>query len=295
MSRSAGERRRLLMGTSATFEMLRPHLMGVAYRMLGSAADAQDAVQDAWLRWQDVDEAEIVTPKAWLSTTLGRLCLDRLTSAYARRHTYVGPWLPEPVVTTEPIDLESISLAFLVLLERLTPIERVTFVLHHVFEHSHAEIAAALGSSDVAVRQAFHRAKQNLAKERPRFAVSAEAHERLLRAFLGAVTEGDIEKMIQLLVEDAVVTADSAGKVRGAAQKPVHGALSVARLFAGHARKAANLDFRFEIRQINGWPALVGLGPAGVALVLTIDTDGERIYAVRNMVNPDKLRLEHVD
>jgi RNA polymerase sigma-70 factor (ECF subfamily) len=295
MSRWAGERRRLLMGTSATFEMLRPHLMGVAYRMLGSAADAEDAVQDAWLRWKDVDEAEIVTPKAWLSTTLGRLCLDRLTSAYARRHTYVGPWLPEPVATTEPIDRESISLAFLMLLERLTPIERVTFVLHQVFEHSHGEIAAALGSTDMAVRQAFHRAKQNLAKERPRFAVSTEAHERLLRAFLNAVTAGNVDGITQLLVEDAVVMADSAGKVRGAAQKPVHGALSIARLFAGHARKAASLDLRFEVRDVNGSPALVLLGPTGVLAVLSIDTDGERIYAVRNTLNPDKLRLAHVD
>jgi RNA polymerase sigma-70 factor (ECF subfamily) len=236
-----------------------------------------------------------VTPKAWLSTTLGRLCLDRLTSAYARRHTYVGPWLPEPVVTTEPVDRESISLAFLTLLERLTPLERVTFVLHQVFEHSHGEIAAALGSTDMAVRQAFHRAKQNLANERPRFSVSTEAHERLLRAFLNAVTAGNIEGITQLLVEDAVVTADSAGKVRGAAQKPVHGALSIARLFAGHARKAASLDLRFEIRNVNGWAALVLLAPTGVLAVLSIDTDGERIHAVRNTLNPDKLRLTHVD
>jgi RNA polymerase sigma-70 factor (ECF subfamily) len=283
------------MGTSATFEALRPHLMGVAYRMLGSAADAEDAVQDAWLRWVDVDEAAVVAPKAWLSTTLGRLCLDRLTSAYARRQTYVGPWLPEPVVTEEPIDVESISLGFLLLLERLTPLERVAFVLHQVFEHSHSEIAAVLGSTDAAVRQAFHRAKEHLAKSRPRFAVSAESHERLLRAFLAAVTAGDVAQVQSLLVADAVVTADGAGKVRGAARKPVHGANSIARLFVGFVGKLVPADRRFEVCRINGWPALVCTNAGRIELVMSIETDGHQIFAIRNVLNPDKLRLPRID
>jgi RNA polymerase sigma-70 factor (ECF subfamily) len=283
------------MGTSATFEALRPHLMGVAYRMLGSAADAEDAVQDAWLRWSDVDEAAIVTPKAWLSTALGRLCLDRLKSAYVRRQAYVGPWLPEPVATDEPIDIESISIGFLLLLERLTPLERVAFVLHRVFDHSHAEIADALGSTDSAVRQAFHRAKEHIAKDRPRFAVNAEAHERLLRTFLAAISEGDIEKIQALLVEDAVLAADSAGKVRGASRKPVRGNTSIARFFVGLKNKFNFTHLRFEVRPINGWPAVVATSADGIELILTLETDGDRIHAIRNILAPDKLSLAHID
>jgi RNA polymerase sigma-70 factor, ECF subfamily len=283
------------MGTPATFEALRPHLLGMAYRMLGSAADAEDAVQDAWLRFHDVDEGAIQVPKAWLSTTLGRICLDRLTSAYARRHTYVGPWLPEPVSTTAPIDTESISIAFLLLLERLTPLERVAFVLHQVFDYSHSEVAEALGSTDVAVRQAFHRAKQHIASERPRFAVDAAAHERLLRAFFTAALEGDVARVTELLVEDALLAADGGGKVRGAAQKVVHGSSSIARFFVGVAAKYFSVERSFNVRRINGWPAIVASMHGGVELVLNIETDGERIFAIRNVLNPDKLRLLHVD
>jgi RNA polymerase sigma-70 factor, ECF subfamily len=269
--------------------------MAVAYRMLGSAADAEDAVQDAWLRWTDVDEASILAPKAWLSTALGRLCLDRLKSAYARRQAYVGPWLPEPVATHEPVDVESISLGFLLLLERLSPLERVAFVLHHVFDHTHAEIAAALGSTDAAVRQAFHRAKEHIGLARPRFAVNDEDHERLVRAFLGAVSEGDVERMQSLLVEEAVLAADSAGKVRGAARKPVRGSTSIARFFGGLRAKLPSLNLRFEIREINGWPALVAHGADGISFVITFETDGSRIHAIRSILAPDKLRLSHID
>jgi len=269
--------------------------MGVAYRLLGSAADAEDAVQDAWLRWSNVDEAGIVNAKAWLSTALGRLCLDRLTSAYARRQTYIGPWLPEPVATSEPLDVESISIGFLLLLERSSPIERVAFVLHQVFDHSHGEIAEALGSTASAVRQAFHRAKEHIAKERPRFAVSSEAHERLVRAFLAAVTEGNLEQMQRLLVEDAVLAADSAGKVRGAARKPVHGRVSICRFFQGLSEQLAQFELRFEVRSINGWPAIVGCNASGRMLVVTLETDGEHIYAIRNVVAPDKLSLPRID
>jgi RNA polymerase sigma-70 factor (ECF subfamily) len=283
------------MGTPATFEALRPHLMGVAYRMLGSAADAEDAVQDVWLRWQGVDEAEITTPKAWLSTALGRICLDRLTSAYHRRQTYVGPWLPEPVETRQPIDTESISIAFLLLLERLSPVERVAFVLHEVFEYSHAEIASALGSTAVAVRQAFHRAQGHVEAGRPRFAVDAEAHERLLVAFLAAVLRGDLEEVSGLLVQDAVVSADSAGKVRGAGTKAVHGRRSVARLFVGIANRLLPDPRRLSVRSVNGWPALVGGGGGVVDMIINIETDGERIFSIRTVLNPDKLSLPHID
>jgi RNA polymerase sigma-70 factor, ECF subfamily len=269
--------------------------MSVAYRMLGSAADAEDAVQDAWLRWSDVDEATIVTPKAWLSTALGRLCLDRLTSAHARRQNYTGAWLPEPVATSEPVDLESISLGFLLLLERLTPLERVAFILHRVFDYSHGEIARALGSTDTAVRQAFHRATEHMTRNRPRFAVSREAHERLLRSFVAAVSAGDVAEVTGLLVEDAVAMGDGGGKVRGVALKPVRGADRVARFIGGAARRFANAERQFEIRLINGRPAVVGKMHGATEFVLSIETDGERIVAVLNVVNPDKLRLRAID
>lgn len=269
--------------------------MSVAYRMLGSAADAEDAVQDAWLRWRDVDEAAVVTPKAWLSTALGRLCLDRLKSAYARRQAYVGPWLPEPVATREPVDAGSISIGFLLLLERLSPLERVAFVLHHVFDHSHAEIASALGSNDAAVRQAFHRANEHITKARPRFAVSREDHERLVRAFLRAVSDGDVQKLQSLLIEDAVLAADSAGKVRGATRKPVHGSSSIARFFGGVKAKLPSAIQRFELVPVNGWPAIVAYTTDGILAVINFETDGSRILAVRSVVAPDKLRLPHVD
>jgi RNA polymerase sigma-70 factor (ECF subfamily) len=269
--------------------------MSVAYRMLGSAADAEDAVQDAWLRWRDVDEATINTPKAWLSTALGRLCLDRLKSAHARRQAYVGPWFPEPVATHEPVDKESISIGFLLLLERLSPLERVAFVLHHVFDHSHAEIASALGSTDAAVRQAFHRANEHIANNRPRFAASREDHERLVRGFLAAVLDGDVQKVESLLVEDAVLAADSAGKVRGAARKPVHGSSSIARFFGGSMAKLSSAVERFELVVVNGWPAIVAYTAAGIVAVIQFETDGDRILAVRSSVAPDKLRLRHID
>jgi RNA polymerase sigma-70 factor (ECF subfamily) len=269
--------------------------MSVAYRMLGSAADAEDAVQDAWLRWSDVDEATIVTPKAWLSTTLGRLCLDRLTSAYARRQSYVGPWLPEPVATNDPVDLESISLGFLLLLERLTPLERVAFVLHRVFDYSHGEIAEALGSTAAAVRQAFHRATVHMTQNRPRFAVSRESHERMLRSFLAAVQAGDLARITDLLVDDAVAMGDGGGKVRGAALKPVRGADKVARFLVGGARRFLNAERQFEIRPVNGWPALVGTLNGVTEFIVSLETDGERIMALLNVVNPDKLSLRYID
>jgi RNA polymerase sigma-70 factor (ECF subfamily) len=269
--------------------------MSVAYRMLGSAADAEDAVQDAWLRWRDVDEASIVTPKAWLSTALGRLCLDRLKSAYARRQAYIGPWLPEPVATREPVDTESISIGFLLLLERLSPLERVAFVLHHVFDHSHAEIAAALGSTDAAVRQAFHRANEHIASARPRFAVSSADHERLVRGFLAALSQGDVGRMQSLLVEDAVLAADSAGKVRGATRKPVHGARSIARFFGGLKAKLPTAIERFELLEVNASAALAAYTAQGIQAIITFGTDASGIHAIRSIVAPDKLRLPHVD
>jgi RNA polymerase sigma-70 factor (ECF subfamily) len=284
------------MASLDTFTAVRPRLMALAYRMLGSGVDAEDAVQEAWLRWQTVDEMRVVDPRAWLSATVSRLCIDRLKSAQHRRETYVGPWLPEPVVTEAPIDRESISLAFLVLLERLNPVERAAFLMHKVFDYAHVEVADALGMTEAGARQAFHRANEHVAANQPRFVPTVEEHARILLAFAAALAGRDLSTLVKLLAEDANLYADSGGKVRGAATRPIVGGENVARFLVGlHKWTAAVPDLTFSVRPINGWPALVATaGPQPVA-VINIETDGQRIVAVRNLVNPDKLHLPVVN
>jgi RNA polymerase sigma-70 factor (ECF subfamily) len=283
------------MASLETFQAFRPRLLSIAYRMLGSSADAQDAVQEAWLRWQAVDESQVRQPLSWLSTAVSRLCLDKLKALRVRRDAYTGPWLPEPVVTESPVDRESISLAFLVVLERLTPSQRAAYLLHRVFDYSHAEIAETLNMSEAAVRQAVHRAAEHIADNRPRFAPSAEEHTRLLNAFAQAVVQGDMTSLTRLLAEDATLHADGGGKVKGAASHPLHGRERVARFLAGLARKLTPTDQTFELSTINGWPALVGRSQGKVNAIINIETDGEHILAVRNVVNPDKLGLLEVN
>lgn len=278
------------------FEDLRPKLLAIAYRMLGSVSEAEDAVQDTWLRWQAADRDAVRDPRAWLSTTISRICLDRLTSARARREVYPGTWLPEPVRTTSPVDVESIALGFLVLLERLTPTERAVFVLHRAFDFSHIEIAAALAITEAASRQVLHRATVHVAAGKPRFDANKPAHERLLAAFLGALASGDVGRIRALLADDATLYGDGGGKVRGAIMRPVHGAERVARFFAGLVAKTPDLDaIAVTIEDVNGAPAIVGRDAARVRFVLTIETDDAHIRIVRNIVNPDKLALRHVD
>jgi RNA polymerase sigma-70 factor (ECF subfamily) len=277
------------MASLDTFMQWRSRLLSIAYRMLGTRADADDAVQEAWLRWQTLDEASVESPKAWLSTVVSRICLDRLKSARATRESYRGPWLPEPVTTDAPIDRESISLAFMVLLERLSPTERAAYLLHQVFDYSHAEVACMLGISEVSARQACHRAKSHLAENRPRFAPREEDHARILLAFGEAVMRGDLDSLARLLAEDVTLYADSDGKVSGAARKPVLGAERVAKFFVGLAQKSEPAIFGVE--RINGWPALVARARERVIGVVNIETDGARIFSIRNVVNPEKLGL----
>jgi RNA polymerase sigma-70 factor (ECF subfamily) len=280
------------MATLQTFQDLRPRLVAIAYRMLGSFAEAEDAVQDTWLRWQDINEAKIRDPPAWLTTTVSRICIDRLTSARARRESYPGEWLPEPVMTSETVDAESISLGFLVVLERLNPMERASFVLHRVFDYSHQEVGEILGIAEASARQTFHRAQAHVAEHRPRFQASREQHQRLLGAFASALASGRIEELERVLAVDATLWADGGGKVRGAAGRPIHGANTIARFFQGLVAKSlVATDQTLELREVNGWPALVGLSCGQVNAVITIETDGEHITAIRNVVNPDKLAL----
>jgi RNA polymerase sigma-70 factor (ECF subfamily) len=272
------------------FTAARPRLFGLAYRMLGSAAEAEDVLQEAHLRWQAAERESVTTPQAWLTTVVTRLCLDQLKSARVRRESYVGPWLPEPVATErreDPLDLESISLAFLVLLEALSPLERAVFVLREVFDYSFAEIGEALGRDEAACRQLAHRAKEHLRSKRPRFARSREQHEKLLMAFLGAVTQGDLPGLQQLLADDVVALSDGGGRAK-AALNPVHGNDRVARLCLGLAKKGG-AGVAAAIEEINGWPGLVlRLGDVVVS-ALQIETDGEKIYSLHVIINPDKL------
>jgi len=278
------------------FERQRPFLMGIAYRMLASSAEAEDAVQDTWLRWQSSDTSVVGDARAWLSTTVVRICIDRLKSSRARRETYPGTWLPEPVLTTTPLDLESIQFGFLVLLERLDPRERAVFLLHQVFDYSHAEIGEMLDLTETASRQALHRAKKHVATDRPRFAASREAHERLLSAFLSAVSRGDIEAISSVIAEDVVLYGDHGKKERGAILVPILGREKVARFFASQVAKMPSAHgLEVTIDDVNGWPAIVGRRGATVAFVINIETDGQNIAIIRSVLNPQKLTLRHLD
>jgi RNA polymerase sigma-70 factor (ECF subfamily) len=278
------------------FEQHRPLLMSIAYRMLASAAEAEDVVQDAWLRWQSTDPSGVGDARAWLSTATMRLCIDRLKSARARRETYPGTWLPEPVLTTTPLDLESIQFGFLVLLERLDPRERAVFLLHQVFDYSHAEIGEMLGISEALSRQSLHRGKKHVAENRPRFEASREAHHRLLSAFLSAVSQGDIAAISSVIAEDVVLYGEHAENTRGAILRPIVGRDRVARFFASQAVKApAASGLHVEIRDVNGWPAIIARSGDGVRFVINIETDGGLITAIRSVLNPEKLRLRQVN
>jgi RNA polymerase sigma factor (sigma-70 family) len=276
------------------FERHRPLLMGLAYRMLGSSAEAEDAVQDAWLRWNAADTASIAAPRAWLSTTVVRLCIDKAKSARARRETYPGTWIPEPVIATAPLDLESIRLGFMVLLERLDPTERAVFLLHQVFDHSHAEIGEILGITEVASRQELHRAKKHVEENRPRFEPNRQAHERLLSAFLLAVSHGDLDAISSVIAEDVVLYGDH-GEVPRGIQRPILGRANVARFFAKQAMKAGDAHGLVpEIADVNGWPALVVRQGGAVAFVVSVETDGAHITTIRSVLDPKKLGLRHV-
>lgn len=277
------------------FERHRAVLVGIAYRMLASSAEAEDAVQDAWLRWRSADTAAILDARAWLSTTIVRLCLDRLKSARARRESYAGTWLPEPVLTTTPLDLESIQFGFLVLIERLDPKERAVFLLHQVFDYSHAEIGQILDISEVASRQALHRAKEHVAKNRPRFKVNRETHARLLTAFLTAVSQGDVDAISSVMAAEVTLYGDHGERVRGAALRPIVGPAKVARFFAAQVGKMpASHGLDVEITDVNGWPAIVARRAGTVTFVINIETDGEKILTIRSVLDPQKLALRHV-
>lgn len=271
------------------FEQHRRHLFTMAYRMLGSAAEAEDVVQDAWLRFQEADTSAVTSARAWLSTVVTRLCLDERKSARARREVYVGPWLPEPIATGgDDVDRESISMAFLVLLESLSPVERAVYLLHEVFDYSHAEVASMVGREEAACRQVFHRARERVIERRPRFAASREQHGAILGGFLEAIGRGDLQRLCGLLAADVVSYSDGGGKAR-AALRPVLGDDAVARLLIGLTRKQPADRAAIDLLELNGWPAMVVREGERARVALLIETDGERVVNVFMVLNPEKL------
>jgi RNA polymerase sigma-70 factor (ECF subfamily) len=269
----------------SSFEQHRKLLWSIAYRMLGSASEAEDVVQETYLRSRSMPE-EVASERAYLSSIVTRLCLDHWKSARVRRESYVGPWLPEPVRTDSTVDPSSISFAFMVLLESLSPLERAVYLLGQVFDYTHAEIAAIVGRDEAACRQLMHRARERIVAQRPRFAPSRESHRRLLEGFQAACERGDLAALENLLAQDAVSVSDGGGQVH-AARRPVHGATRVAKLYVGLFRKARSATF--EIVELNALPTLVVRIAGTVRAIVDIETDGTRILAVRNIANPQKL------
>ena len=276
------------------FEPHRSFLIGLAYRMLGSVAEAEDVVQDAYLRWAQVERAAIENPRAYLARVVARLCLDHMKSAAHRREQYVGTWLPEPVVADahEPL-ADDLSIALLMTLERLSPLERAAFLLHDVFDMDYAQIAEVLERSEAAVRQLATRGREHVRDERPRFHATGDATARLASAFHAAMLQGDLPGIARLLAEDAILYTDGGGK-RDAALNPIYGRDKILRFLLGLERQR-RLPAAAEViaTTINGLPGFVlrtGAGTQAAIETLALEISDGAIVAIYGVRNPDKLR-----
>jgi RNA polymerase sigma-70 factor (ECF subfamily) len=282
------------MTAAQRFAQARPRLLRLAYSELGDLGEAEDVVQEAWLRLERTGAESIQDLDAWLTTVVGRLALDTLRSARARREAYVGPWLPEPLVSgpEDPADRvtldESVSYALLALLEKLTPAERTAFVLHDVFDMPFGEVAEVVGRTPDAVRQLASRARRHVASERPRFEASADEHDRAVHAFAEAVGQGDLDGLVAVLDPDVVWTSDGGGRAV-AARKPVHGADRVAAGWVALHHKGV-LDPAATPIELNGRLGLLIAGRKGDRSVLSFVVDGGRIVRIDVVRNPEKLR-----
>lgn len=287
---------------AAEFERYRAHLTEVAYRILGTLADAEDAVQEAYLRFTQARQGDLRDVRAWLTTVVARICLDELGSARARRESYVGPWLPEPLVATtgdraasapgpNPEDRvtldESVSMAMLVLLESLSPAERTAFVLREVFGLSYPELSAAVGRSEAACRQLVARARGHVRRRAPRFTPDRGQHAHAVEAFLKACFHGGVEELVSVLDPDVVLRSDGGGLVPGVARRPVTGAVNVARLLRGVAARHAVTP---RLGTVNGSSGLVFVSGGTVVGVMGFAVAGGLITEIDLVVNPDKLR-----
>lgn len=275
---------------------LRPLMFSIAYRMLGSVAEAEDVVQEAFLRLHRSSAEGVDNLEAYATTVTTRLAIDTLRSARVRRERYVGPWLPEPIVESADADPahrieldETVSIAFLVLLEALSPVERAVFVLREVVAYEYAEIADVVGKSEANCRQIFARAKKRIADGQPRFETTRETRDRLATQFLAAISDGDLAGLERLLAKDVVFVGDGGGRAP-AIQKPMIGSVAVARFLFGLARRGTQLGILVDLVQANGQPALRTRDADGALIgLMTIDVDADRIVALHNVLNPDKL------
>jgi len=279
----------------ATFDQYRSLLFSVAYRMLGSVADAEDMLQETFIRWQQAPDEEIRSPRAFLVTIISRLCINHLQSARVQREEYVGQWLPEPIITrpgSDPLEIvrvdESLSMAFLVMLERLTAVERAVFLLREVFEYEYSEIAAVLSQSEANCRQILSRAKQHVSAIRPRFKTSSQKKSDLLERFLKATSDGDIQGLVALLSSDVVLHSDGGGKAI-AAPNLIQGADNVARGIFGGLQKIVPNNLVRRVMEINGEPGVVSYLDGKPHSVLTLGAGEGRIHAIYILTNPEKV------
>jgi len=281
------------MGSSAAFESVRPRLFGLAYRMLGSRADAEDIVQEAYVRWHQTEADTVRNAEAWLVTTATRLAIDRLRALKVEREAYTGPWLPEPLIAPEPPDREAelasdLSVAFMVLLERLAPEERAAFLLHDVFDCGYTEIARLLGKSEAASRQIVHRARGRVRDDQPRFHASEAARVRLLKTFVAAMEARDEQALARLFAPDATWTADGGGKT-AAVPHPIEGADAILKLLLGLQRRFSREGVTLHLGTVNGETGLLVRLNDRVAAAISMVIDGDRIARAYAIVNPDKL------
>jgi RNA polymerase sigma-70 factor (TIGR02957 family) len=288
------------MSTARLFQELRPGAFALAYRMLGSVSEAEDVVQEAFLRLHRTlaEGEQVSSPRAYLSTVVTRLCIDQLRSARARRERYVGEWLPEPLLATDEADparqaelADSLSLAFLVLLESLSPEQRAAFLLREVFDYPYEEIARIVGKSEDNARQLVARARRQVQERRPRFEASRERREALARRFFAAAVDGELEALEELLAHDVVLHGDGGGKAPALAH-PVHGRAKVARTLLAWVRAAARIGgVTLRSVEVNGQPGALVLDPEGrLVNVLALDIADGQVQAISSIVNPDKLR-----
>jgi RNA polymerase sigma-70 factor (TIGR02957 family) len=288
------------METARLFEELRPAAFAIAYRMLGSVSEAEDVVQEAFLRLHRMlrEGERVESPRAYLSTVVTRLCIDQLRSARARRERYVGEWLPEPLLASDEADparhaevADSLSLAFLVLLESLSPEQRAAFLLREVFDYPYDQIARIVGKSEDNTRQLVTRARRQVQEGRPRFEASRERREVLARRFFAAAVDGELEALEELLAHDVVLHGDGGGKAPALAH-PVHGRAKVARTLLAWFRAAARIGgVSLQAAEVNGQPGALLLDPEGrLVTVLSVDVADGQVQAIRSIVNPDKLR-----
>lgn len=275
------------------FEEHRDVLMAVAYRVLGRVSDAQDVVQEAWLRWRGVRHDEVRHPRAFLVQVTTRLAIDRLRQVQARREDYVGPWLPEPILTTgdaadDAVVADSVSMAMLVLLETLSPLERAVFVLREAFSFSYPEIAEITGRAEPAVRQLASRAREHVARNRPRYDADQATRRRATEQFLAACASGNVHDLLGLLAPDVTLVGDGGGRAK-APLRVIHGPDKVARFLIGIASDPTVADLTVELMEVNGGPAIVAFAAGGPVMVLALDVTDGMVQTVRLVANPDKL------